>query len=355
MKKQFLVKTAAGLLVATSLSAFETQAQELKVTPMVTAPRVLKKRIDFSFLQTHPFIVKDQTIDLAWPINGQLQLAVNNSPNFYYAGATKPFTPAPTAVTAGKITSLAAFNGIQDVPLCYRNTPQLIVGGAVTGFDFTSSIGLTFGYSPAGNTSGKDLVDVSVDVSTSTMTLNLEGDNPISKQIIDMGSASANDTSTTINSTINFANFNISPSFFFSSKLNDVAMKGMTTGLSSLASSPQVSAMPWEAQVTDPADLALTINAGTKAGLKCGDVLDIYNQTYFYDPSVDPCKTTAVTHFDSDPTGQPSATITIRHLQPDASMTSGDDIVWFDLRGVQAGAVVRQNKTLTDAHPERCN
>lgn len=354
MKTKLFKKAAGVIAIAIPLVGFEVSAQEMmSAEPMVVAPRVLKKRIDFGFLATQPFFVKDKTVDVNWPVNGQLQLAINNSPDFYYAGASKPF---PKSATGGAgISTMSQHDDMNAVPICYRDLPQYIVGGAVTGYEFTSSFGITFGYNPAGNVGGKDLVDVTVQVSTSTMTMFLEGDNPITKQAIDMGNASSKDTQTTINASVNFANFSISPSFYFQSPISTVSMKGLTAALSSLAKAPQIAAQQWEAQVSDPGDLAMTVNAGSKAGLHCGDVLDIYNQLYYYDDKVDPCQTTAVTHFDASP-GQPSATIILRQVQPDASLSGYQegDVNYFDMRGIQAGAVVRLNTKQIDPHPERC-
>jgi hypothetical protein len=164
-------------------------------------------------------------------------------------------------------------------------------------------------------------VSPTVDVQKAQMDLLLTGYDPLTRIYNGVGSATSNDTQTTIDATINFNGWNANPKLYFDTGLAKVGSNAVNKALSKL--SANTTGLTWFAQVKQDMDRYIIINAGSKAGLKKGDVLTVHNQVYYWENDGAPCSVPLSYMTDQRP-GTPTAIITLDDVEPDFSVSAVD-------------------------------
>lgn len=185
------------------------------------------------------------------------------------------------------------------VATCMINMPQAVIEGAVTGFELTNSFGVSVDILKP--------VDfgVSIDVKKATLTMAFEANDPlIAGHNMATASPRANRQEFSLGAKINFGAFSVGPKAYFKSPLADVVQKAMVNGINDLKQQMD-EASPWYAMVLKNCDKAIMINAGgsSDAGLKEGDILEVYNVYYKWEGEV--CNSRLTGTLDS--TGEPIA------------------------------------------------
>ncbi len=171
---------------------------------------------------------------------------------------------------------------VSTVATCMINMPQAVVEGNILNFEITNKAGISF-----------DLLKpidlgLSVDVTKAVLAMSFQADDPlIPGQVLAATTSKANRFETSVNANINFGLFSVGPSAYFKSELSGVVNKAMESGIKDLKSQMDANS-PWYAMVLKNCDKAVLINAGgaSDAGLKKGDVLEIYNVRYRWSGNV---------------------------------------------------------------------
>jgi hypothetical protein len=306
----------------------------------VAETRKLKLGVGSKTINSQTFQIPGRaTVNFSVPISKQLQEAIQNSQDFYLVGGAPGFQDFG-ALAAG-----------DDAPECMRNVPNYYINGDVTHFEFLSSLGIKFGYSPGGDLGGIS-VDGNIKVDTAQMGLTLGAYAPRSTNYKAIASALSNETKTKINANINFKGFEIGPEYYFQTPLEKVGRMAVEKALTKLKTKIMDSNdYVWEAQVLKDKDVAIIINAGKNAGLQAGDVLEIYNQIYEWEDNTRPCASPLLYHVDQRP-GTPTAIITLAEGQVyDNYAVSTAQIQRPNFERAAIGATVRlkQFKTSADA------
>jgi hypothetical protein len=304
----------------------------------VQPARALKKKIVLGHIGASAFTLPGGgTFDFESAMNTQVYDALRQVDGFVFDA------PSPTVTSAeGTFLSLSPYsekdqrllmeaygattgNGfvtfatLNDPPACEIDIPQARFDGHVNGFEFASSIGVTFGYNPTGDYRGVSGT-ISVHVTTAQMDLVMFGSDPLSKTQIASSDVQSNQSKTNVDATINFQDFSLGPKFYFETPLAKVSEKALEKAVTDIKS--QTDQLKWVGRVLKNDGKRILINAGARANLKVGDRFDIYNVEHVWVGT--PCGQDAV-YKGEVPGQQAVATIQISSL--------GDDISYGDVVG----------------------
>ncbi len=173
------------------------------------------------------------------------------------------------------LSTLSKTSNISTVATCMIDMPQAVIKGSILNFELTNAGGLTLGIPQWAN------FGLSVDVQKTVLTMALQADDPLVKLNLAATTAKANRQETKLSATINLGAFSLGPKAYFKSDLAGVVNQAMVNGIQDLKLQMDQNA-PWYAMVLKNCDKAILINAGNTAdaGLKKGDLLEIYNVRY---------------------------------------------------------------------------
>jgi len=166
---------------------------------------------------------------------------------------------------------------VSTVASCMINMPQAVIEGSILNFEVTQKVG---GSIDLLNPSAS--IGLSVDVTKAVLKMAFQADDPlIPGQVLAATTSQANRHETAMSAKINFGMFSIGPSAYFKSELSGVVNQAMQSGIKDLKAQMDLNS-PWYGMVLKNCDKAVLINAGgaSDAGLKKGDVLEIYNVRY---------------------------------------------------------------------------
>jgi hypothetical protein len=173
------------------------------------------------------------------------------------------------------------------VPACEINIPQYLLEGNVNSFEFQNSVGVTFGYNQNGADSGAG-GSASIQVTTASMSLSMEALNPLNDSQLYADTVSANQTSTNLNATIDFSQFNVSPNYYASTPLATVSLNGLELGVQGIKS--QSDTVSWVGRVVQMVNSnTVLLNGGYVTGIQVGDTFNIYDDQFFWQDNTNPC------------------------------------------------------------------
>lgn len=179
-------------------------------------------------------------------------------------------------LSGGNQKLMAKTDQISTVASCMINMPQAVVEGSIMNFEVTDSNGVSLDLLKPVN------LGLSVNVTKAVLTMAFQADDPlIPGHVLAATTSKANRYETKVGARIDFGMFSISPNHYFKSELSGVVSQAMQSGIKDLKSQMDQNS-PWYAMVLKNCDKAVLINAGgsADAGLKKGDVLEIYNVRY---------------------------------------------------------------------------
>lgn len=305
MKKLILMAPLAGLLMGNQ------QCKDPK--PEV---RELHRRVEMGTIQAPDIILPDgKPFDFKFVANAQMYDVLKKTKSFSTSTMDGTFdleqmtdadrqtfnrcdddvlNPQGLAVNAktGKISVVAT---------CMINQPQAVIEGNILNFDIVNKAGISFNlFNPVN-------LGLSVDVQKATLAMSYNAEDPFIKgHVLAATTAKANQFETAVGANINFGAFSIGPKAYFKSELSGVVNQAMQNGITDLKKQMD-QASPWYATVLRNCDQAILINAGgaADAGLKVGDVLEVYNIRYQWSGEV--CTSQLEGSAPSTPIGSPIA------------------------------------------------
>lgn len=190
---------------------------------------------------------------------------------------------------------------ISVVATCMINQPQAVIQGSIMNFDVVNKVGVSFNlFNPVN-------LGLSVDVQKAQLSMAYNAEDPFIKgHVLAATTSKANQFETAVGANINFGAFSIGPKAYFKSELSGVVSKAMQSGILDLKAQMDA-ASPWYATVLRNCDQAILINAGgaSDAGLKAGDILEVYNVRYQWTGEV--CTSQLEGSAPSTPMGSPIA------------------------------------------------
>ncbi len=327
MKKQFLNTIKACAVIALALPLMANQSCEQQPQ----AARKLKRRIGFidpmNAIKANDFMLPGGLVTNLGPrMSGQLleELVGTKNPDFY-------ISQEMPRLSADGMNLMA----VDTTPACVRDYPMMLLMGSVPYYEFVGSGSVSFGYSKSGDF-GNISVTPTIKVDVAQMELNLFAGDPLTGKLNGGGKATSNDTKVSVNATINFNDFVVTPTYYKTTGLAKVAEKAIQKSLSKLA--VDAAKIPWEVQVTEDDDRFIIINAGSNAGLQADDVLTVHNQIYKWKDNGEACKVPLA--FKADQRDTPTAIIKLKTVMPEYSISYPDPERPND-ENVQVGAVVR--------------
>ncbi len=289
--------------IALALPLMANQSCEEKVEA-----RKLRKRISLvndNAVSSQPFTLPGGKVyaNLGVQVSAQLRKSLFDSKEFYLFDRI-----APRSVSA-----MAELDCVEDYPM-------YTIQGSIPYFEFTSKTKVSFGYSKTGDY-GTIVVSPTVEVERAELDLYLETYHPLTGVLNGMGEATSANTKTTVKATVGYGDFNVSPEIYAEKPIGKVTQKALDKALEEL--STKTASDEWYAQVVQDFDRNIMINAGSTAGLKKGDVLEVYNQVYFWKNNGVPCQVPLIGQMDKHP-GKPDAVIVLDSVQPDVSYSNTD-------------------------------
>jgi hypothetical protein len=222
------------------------------------------------------------------------------------------------------------------VPACEINIPQLLLNANVNSFEFQDSGGISFGYNSNGTLPGLG-GSISDQISTASMSLTMDGQNPLGlNALVYASTVSAAQTSTNLNASINFSGFGLGGNTFSSTPLATVSLNGLDLGVQGIKT--QEDTQPFIGRVIQFANAStVIINAGLVNGIVQGDTYNVYNVQHFWQDNTQPCAPgNAYLGSEQTPT-TPVAVITISTVD---SNTSFGTVVLTSQTQVNLGAEV---------------
>lgn len=239
----------------------------------------------------------------------------------------------PSAKVMGKAQTIST------VASCMINMPQAVITGDVTGFELTSSAGLSI------NLLQPLPLGLSVGVKKATLDMAFRAEDPlIPGHVLAASTPSAKRQEISFSANINFGVFSVGPSAYFKSPLAEVVKKAMVTGISDLKAQMD-KASPWYAMVLRNCDKAIYINAGgaSDAGLQAGDIIEIYNVVYQWEGEV--CNSKLMGSMNSTALGSP---IAVAKVSVVGDTMSRAEIIQQDANGtkIQPGSRVIYRKVV---------
>lgn len=254
------------------------------------------KKFDFKFVanaQMYDVLRKTQSFSTA-TMDGTIQLEEMTPAD------REAFNRCDDDILNGNSKLMAKSGQMSTVASCMINMPQAVIEGNILNFEITNKAGVSI-----------DLLKpvdlgLSIDVAKAVLTMSFQADDPlIPGQVLAATTSKANRYETSVGANINFGLFSIGPKAYFKSELSGVVSKAMQAGITDLKTQMDLNS-PWYAMVLKDCDKAVLINAGgaSDAGLKKGDVLEIYNVRYRWSGEV--CNSNLLGAIDSTP--EPIAT-----------------------------------------------
>lgn len=195
---------------------------------------------------------------------------------------------------------------ISTVATCMINAPQALISGSVTGFELTDAYGVNFNIlQPISLGASFGMKKATLSMEFKALDPYIPGHRPAAV------TSKANRQEFNLSAMINFGGFGVGPSAYFKSALADVVNKAMVNGVNELKGQMDENS-PWFTTVHRNCDKALLINAGgaADAGLKEGDILEVYNVRYEWTGKV--CESTLHGSLPSTPQGEPIAVAVVR-------------------------------------------
>jgi hypothetical protein len=258
----------------------------------VEKQRELRRRVQMGMIDAPPMpISAGGTFDFKFAANAQMYEVLRKTQSFTTATVQSgPFdigkmTQADqdafnrcddAILNSSSLNVMSKTSNLSTVATCMIDMPQAIVKGSILNFELTNAGGLTLGIPQWAN------FGLSVDVRKTVLTMALQADDPlIPNYNLAATTAKANRQETNLSATINLGAFSVGPKAYFKSDLAGVVNKAMENGITDLKQQMDQNA-PWYAMVLKNCDKAILINAGSMAdaGLKKGDLLEIYNVRY---------------------------------------------------------------------------
>ncbi|MGZ5278693.1 MAG: hypothetical protein ACXWC9_02050 [Pseudobdellovibrionaceae bacterium] len=252
--------------------------------------RELKRRVEMGAIDAPAMSLPDgKKFDFKFVANAQMYDVLRKTKSFSTAtmdgtheleqmtdADRDAFNRCDDDVLSGNQKMAAKPGQVSTVATCMINMPQAVIEGSILNFEVTNKTGVSI-----------DLlkpVDVgfSIDVTKAVLAMSFQADDPlIPGKVLAATTSKANRFETKMSANINFGMFSVGPSAYFKSELSGVVSQAMQSGISDLKAQMD-EATPWYAMVIKNCDKAILINAGglSDAGLKKGDVLEVYNVRY---------------------------------------------------------------------------
>lgn len=249
--------------------------------------RVLRKRVDVGAIDARSFSLPGgQPIDFKYVMNTQLPYVLAKDPNFIIrdnsAGRVSKLSVGDFSLLQGAVSQgyrLLSTMAAPTAPICVQDYAMAQIDGAVLGFEFASGIGISFGYSKTISDLNSGVgVNAKVDIKTAQLDAAMSARHPLTGATLVAATASSKQTSTTINTSIDFSGFNVGPTFWFQTPLAKTTESALSQLLSQINTGMKD---PWFTFVHDVAVKGTAqlvyINGGSEIGLKAGDEFQIYN------------------------------------------------------------------------------
>lgn len=271
--------------------------------------RKLRKRIGLisptNSITSQPFTLPGNKVyaNLGVQVSAQLKKTLHDSKDFYLFERIAP-------------RGISAMSNMD----CVEDYPMYTIQGTIPYFEFTSKTKVTFGYSKTGDY-GTIVASPSVEVERAELDLYLETFHPISGVLNGMGEATSASTKTTFKATVGYNDFNVTPEIYAEKPIGKVTQKALDKAIEQLTADTADDV--WYAQVVQDFDRNIMINAGRNSGLKKGDVLEVYNQVYFWKNNGTPCQVPLIGQADKHQ-GKPDAVIVLEDVQSDVSYSNTD-------------------------------
>lgn len=330
-----------------------------QITPV--QGRFLKKTVKLENIRSYNFMIPGGgTFDFQSVMNWQMQQLLEQSDRFVIPMPDSQLTTTNKAMARADVDAINDHMAAlakpssrpedQTVPVCLQNLPQVIMDGQVNSFEADGGGGLKIGFTSAGSFGAS----ASFQVDTAQLDLGLRAREPYFGYIIGMTDVTADQTKTSISASINFALFEISPDYYFSTPLVDVSKTAITKGLLALFDAIDNQSiqnkMPiWEGQVdkgTATDNNFIRISAGQIHGVRAGDTFDIFNVHTEW--AGQPCQSQLLVREAS--TSDPVATVQISSAPGDLGINYAyAKIIKSTGDQIYPGAIVRINSLVQDA------
>lgn len=318
MKRIRLSKKTSVLLPLAFLMMGNQECQQPKPQPEA---RELRRRVEMGAIETPSMSLPEgKNFDFKFVANAQLYDVLRKTQSFSTSTMDGTF-PLEQMTQADR----DAFNRCDDdvlnprdslgghakpgqistVATCMIGMPQAVIQGSIDSFELTNSAGISFNILQPLN------LGASFDMKKATLTMSFKAEDPfIPGHVLATSNPKANRFETSLSATIDFGAFSVGPRAYFKSSLAGVVQKAMSSGITDLKNQMN-QATPWYATVLRNCDKALLINAGSMsdAGLKEGDVLEVYNVRYEWSGNV--CDSTLKGSIPSTPVGSPIAVVKV--------------------------------------------
>ncbi|MCE3009011.1 MAG: hypothetical protein LW875_00145 [Proteobacteria bacterium] len=247
--------------------------------------RELRRRVQMGMVDAPAMpLPNGGRFDFKFAANAQMYDVLRKTQSFS-TSTMRPGTPLdPSQMTDAE---RRAFSQCEDVDgyapfvmsqnaACMIHMPQAIINGEIVNFQLISGGGLSISLPDFGGLSS------SFDVKKARLTMSLKADDPlIPGHNIAATTTRANQFEMNIRAGFNLGSIGLGPRYYYQSDLAEVVSKAMQNGISDLKTQFD-EAEPWYAMVLKNCDKAILINAGNSsdAGLKTGDILEVYNVWY---------------------------------------------------------------------------
>jgi len=233
---------------------------------------------------------------------------------------------------------------VDSTPQCVVDLPHFQISGNVNSFEFQSSFGINFGYTPGGNYSGTS-GSVSMKVSKAQMDLVMIGKDPLTRALATSSNVNSNQTKTDLGLTIDFSQFQGNPNYYLSTPLAKVSQKGLELALKDFKK--QSDQQLWVGRILKNINKEeLMVNHGSQAGLMKGDQFEIYNVDHFWE--AEPCTSAYVGS--KRTTSAPVAIVEVDQLSQSSSVTK---YVFKGKENIRRGAEVIVKKLQPNGNQAR--
>lgn len=308
------------LLVVLPLAALMMGNQQCEQQPQ---GRELRRRVEMGVIQAPAITLPEGgKFDFQFAANSQLYSVLRKTQSFSTSTMDGTFEHEQMTmadreafnrcddVVMNEDVGLRGFSNklgdISTVATCMINAPQAVIEGGITGFELTNGFGLNLNLlSPVG-------VGASFDMKKATLSMAFTAEDPfIPGHVLAASTSAAKRQEISVGATINFSGWGIGPTAYFKSALADVVNKAMVNGINDLKKQMDQNS-PWYTTVHRNCDKAILINAGgaADAGLKPGDILEVYNTRYEWSGKV--CESKLQGSLPSTPIGEPIAVAVVK-------------------------------------------
>jgi hypothetical protein len=237
-------------------------------------------------------------------------------------------------------TAASSGSELSQVPSCEINIPQLEITGNVNSFEFQSSGGVTFGYTASGASNGIG-GSASLQISKASLDVSMQGLNPFNLQQLVGTEVTSSQTATNINATIDFSQFNVSPSYYGSTPLATVSENALVSGVKNIKSS--YDSVGWIGRVIQiEASNAVVLNGGYVTGMMVGDTFTVYNVQHLWADNAHPCASGNTYYGSQLSPATPVANITVTQVDPSSNIGVAS-VVLTGTTPINLGAEVHPN------------